>query len=67
VFPSAVVLACACMHVLERAIRRHLPAVRGFVVRSSWGPALEGAALGAIVMLALVMSGAGAEFIYFQF
>jgi D-alanyl-lipoteichoic acid acyltransferase DltB (MBOAT superfamily) len=67
VLPSAVVLACVCMHVLERTMRGRLPAARGFVVRSAWGPALEGAVLGAIVMLALVMSGAGAEFIYFQF
>jgi hypothetical protein len=29
--------------------------------------AVEGAALGVILMAAVVMSGAGAEFIYFQF
>jgi hypothetical protein len=67
VLPTMVVVVCAGMHVLERSLHGQLSAMRAFVARSGWGPALEGAALGAIVMAAVVMSGAGAEFIYFQF
>jgi hypothetical protein len=37
------------------------------VSTAAWGPAFEGAALGAIVSAAWVASGAGAEFIYFRF
>jgi hypothetical protein len=34
---------------------------------SEWGPWLEGALLGALACTALLASGAGVEFIYFQF
>jgi D-alanyl-lipoteichoic acid acyltransferase DltB (MBOAT superfamily) len=67
VLPTLVVAVCGALHVLERGIRTRLPELQSFVARSGWGPALEGAALGAILMAAVVMSGAGAEFIYFQF
>jgi D-alanyl-lipoteichoic acid acyltransferase DltB (MBOAT superfamily) len=67
VFPSLVVLGCAALHLAERKLRAHLPALHARVASAAWGPILEGAALGAIVSAALVASGAGAEFIYFQF
>jgi alginate O-acetyltransferase complex protein AlgI len=67
VLPTVLVAVCAGMHVLERSLHGQLSTMRAFVAHSGWGPALEGAALGAIVMAAVVMSGAGAEFIYFQF
>jgi hypothetical protein len=41
--------------------------MRARVATAAWGPLLEGAALGAIASMSVVCSGAGAEFIYFQF
>ncbi|HET6337434.1 MAG TPA: MBOAT family protein [Polyangiales bacterium] len=68
VLPTVVVLVCAGLHVLERSVHGWLSALQALVARNAWwGPAIEGAALGAILMAAVVMSGAGAEFIYFQF
>jgi alginate O-acetyltransferase complex protein AlgI len=65
--PAAVVLACAALHGAERALHGRLPVWQRRVAQSAWGPALEGAALGVVLSSAIVASGAGAEFIYFQF
>jgi D-alanyl-lipoteichoic acid acyltransferase DltB (MBOAT superfamily) len=65
--PLAVVLLCSVLHVAERAIRARLPSLHARVTTAVWGPAFEGAALGAIVSSAWIASGAGAEFIYFRF
>jgi alginate O-acetyltransferase complex protein AlgI len=67
VLPTAVVAVCAGLHVLERNMHGWLAAFLSWLARNACGPAVEGAALGAILMAALVMSGAGVEFIYFQF
>jgi D-alanyl-lipoteichoic acid acyltransferase DltB (MBOAT superfamily) len=67
VLPCAVVIACAGLHAAERAMHGRLPHWRNRVAQSLWGPAFEGAALGVVLMAAVVVSGAGAEFIYFQF
>jgi D-alanyl-lipoteichoic acid acyltransferase DltB (MBOAT superfamily) len=67
VLPCAVVIACAGLHVAERAMHGRLPRWQNRVAQSLWGPAFEGAALGVVLMAAVVVSGAGAEFIYFQF
>jgi D-alanyl-lipoteichoic acid acyltransferase DltB (MBOAT superfamily) len=67
VLPCAVVIACAGLHVAERAMHGQLPRWQNRVTQSLWGPAFEGAALGVVLMAAVVVSGAGAEFIYFQF
>jgi hypothetical protein len=61
------VIACAGLHVAERAMHGRLPRWQNRVTQSLWGPAFEGAALGVVLMAAVVVSGAGAEFIYFQF
>jgi D-alanyl-lipoteichoic acid acyltransferase DltB (MBOAT superfamily) len=62
-----IVLCCAVLHGFERWIHAHLPELRARVGTAFWGPAAEGAAIGAIMTTAFVCSGAGAEFIYFQF
>jgi D-alanyl-lipoteichoic acid acyltransferase DltB (MBOAT superfamily) len=61
-----IVALCCTLQVCERAIRLHLSTVRT-ALGSTWGTAIEGALFGAIVGLAIVVSGAGGEFIYFQF
>jgi alginate O-acetyltransferase complex protein AlgI len=67
VFQTLVVLGCAVLHVLERVLRERLPALQTALREQSWGPLLQGAALGVIVGLAITVSSAGGEFIYFQF
>jgi D-alanyl-lipoteichoic acid acyltransferase DltB (MBOAT superfamily) len=62
----ATVLSCALLHPLERLARTRLPEIRR-ALAGGWGGFAEGAALGAILALALAVSGSGAEFIYFQF
>ena len=67
VLQTAVVLLCAGLHVAERTIRTHLPQIQSALARPWWGAAVEGAAFGVVVGLAIAVSGAGGEFIYFQF
>jgi D-alanyl-lipoteichoic acid acyltransferase DltB (MBOAT superfamily) len=67
VLPAVVVAISAALHLAERGLHARLPRLRDRVATSAWGPALEGAALGAILSASIVCSGAGAEFIYFQF
>jgi len=64
---TCVVLFCAALHVLERFARRGLPQLQRRLAEPWWGAAVEGTALGVIVGLAIAVSGAGGEFIYFQF
>lgn len=65
--PLAIVLFAGALHVLERFLRERLPRVHARIAEAGWGAALEGGLLGAIVMAAILASGAGVEFIYFQF
>jgi D-alanyl-lipoteichoic acid acyltransferase DltB (MBOAT superfamily) len=67
VLQSGVVLLCAGLHLVERYIRIHIAEVQREVAAASWGPPLEGVALGAVIGLALAVAGAGGQFIYFQF
>jgi len=63
----AIVLFCVALHFVERSVRRRLPRLRQALDERWWGGALEGAALGTIVGLAVMLSGVGGDFIYFQF
>jgi D-alanyl-lipoteichoic acid acyltransferase DltB (MBOAT superfamily) len=67
VMQCGILLLCVASHGLERFLRPRLPALHAACARSGAGPALEGLALGALLALALMVSGAGGEFIYFQF
>ena len=62
----AIVLVCGSLHFLERVTRTHLPRIREILLRP-WGAWVEGAAIGLIAAVSLVLGGAGGEFIYFQF
>lgn len=66
-FQTLIVAFCILLHVAERLVRARLPAIQQRLATPWWGAALEGTALGAIVGLAIAVSGAGGEFIYFQF
>ena len=65
--PSAVVVSCAALHLAERKLRTGLPALHARIENAAWGLALEGGVLGAVLTLSILASGAGVEFIYFQF
>ena len=67
VLQSAIVLGCCGLHLAERWVRPRLPALQAGVGRMALGPVLEGVVLGAVAAGAVLASGAGAEFIYFQF
>jgi alginate O-acetyltransferase complex protein AlgI len=67
VVPTLVVAASAGLHLAERKLHARLPRMRALVATASWGPLVEGAALGVLLATAVVCSGGGAEFIYFQF
>ena len=62
-----IVALCVGLHLAERFIRVRLPAIRERMAQSPWADAWEGAVLGAIFALAVVVSGVGGDFIYFQF
>jgi D-alanyl-lipoteichoic acid acyltransferase DltB (MBOAT superfamily) len=62
----ATVLLCAALHPLERVARERLPDLQR-ALGGAWGGLLEGFVLGAILALALAVSGSGGEFIYFRF
>ena len=62
-----IVLLCACLHWLERYLRLRLPALREALAKNLFGSALEGALAGALIGLSVMTSGAGGDFIYFQF
>jgi len=64
---TAVVVLSAALHPLERYVRAHQARIMEVFGRTGWGSLAEGAAVGAVVALALAASGSGGEFIYFQF
>jgi hypothetical protein len=55
------------LHVAERRLRTRLPAIHARIGAAAWGLALEGGLFGALLTASLLASGAGVEFIYFQF
>jgi alginate O-acetyltransferase complex protein AlgI len=65
--PLAIVVLCGMLHVFERWGRQRLPVFHAKLAASWWGPAFEGAFLGSALSMAVLASGAGAQFIYFQF
>ena len=67
VLQTLIVLLCIGLHVLERVVRLHLPEIQRWLAGVWYGAAIEGAALGTTLALALAFAGAGGEFIYFQF
>jgi alginate O-acetyltransferase complex protein AlgI len=64
---AATVAVCAMLHVAERAVRVRLPRIQSRFAESVWGPYVEAIILGSLVAMAITVSGAGGEFIYFQF
>ncbi len=67
VLPTAVIVLCVVSHGAERWLRVRLPSIHARLGAATWGPALEGGLLGAVLTASLLASGAGVEFIYFQF
>ncbi len=62
-----IVLVCVALHPLERWARLRAPSLRAATSRHWTGALLEGALLGALLGAAAMTSGAGGDFIYFQF
>ena len=67
VMQTTIVTLCIALHPIERRIRLALPGIHQSLATHTFGPLLEGLALGGIVAMALAASGSGGEFIYFQF
>ncbi len=67
VFQTGVVVLCVVLHFVERALRLRAPAMRARLDRWPAGGALEGLAFGLVLGVAIMVAGAGGEFIYFQF
>ena len=64
---AASVLAVAALHVAERFVRTRSGALQGWFGARPGRAYLEACAVGALAGLAILASGAGGEFIYFQF
>ncbi|HEX4340233.1 MAG TPA: MBOAT family O-acyltransferase [Polyangiaceae bacterium] len=67
ILPAAIVALSVASHAAERWLRNRLPAIHERIGAAAWGPAFEGGLLGAVLTASLLASGAGVEFIYFQF
>ena len=63
----AVLALCVGLHFAERSLRLHAPAIRSRLGDHWWGSLAEGAVLGAILGLAIMVGGVGGDFLYFQF
>jgi D-alanyl-lipoteichoic acid acyltransferase DltB (MBOAT superfamily) len=66
-FQTAIVVVCYLLHIAERQLRLRMPELRARARNSYWATAAEGALAGVLVGTAWAVSGAGGEFIYFQF
>ncbi len=64
---TAIVALCVGSHFFERWFRRHVAALQQAAGSNWWGPVAEGALAGLLIGAAYALSGAGGEFIYFQF
>ena len=62
-----IIGGCISSHLLERYLRPRLAALQARCASSLVGVMLEGALLGTVLAVAILVSGAGGEFIYFQF
>jgi alginate O-acetyltransferase complex protein AlgI len=62
-----IVGGCIASHIVERMLRPRLAALQERCASSLIGVMLEGAMLGILLAAAILVSGAGGEFIYFQF
>jgi alginate O-acetyltransferase complex protein AlgI len=67
VMQTAIVLLCLASHVAEGYLRPRLPKLQVWCAGSLAGVALEGGLIGLILAIAIIVAGAGGEFIYFQF
>ncbi len=67
VMQTAILLLCMASHVAEGYLRPRLPQLQAWCGRSLAGIGAEGAVMGLILALAIIVAGAGGEFIYFQF
>jgi D-alanyl-lipoteichoic acid acyltransferase DltB (MBOAT superfamily) len=67
VLQTTIVVLCVALHVLERAARLHAPALRERMGAGPLPALAEGVVFGLVVGTAIMVSGAGGEFIYFQF
>jgi len=64
---TAIVILCCVLHFAERWVREHMPQLRARA-REAYLPTLfEGAVAGLLIGICWAVSGAGGEFIYFQF
>ncbi len=66
VWPALAVALAAILHLAERALRLRFDRLRASFDNVP-GAAAEGLAFGAVLALVVALSGAGGEFIYFQF
>jgi len=64
---TAIVVLCYALHIAERSLRLRLPELRARARSSYLGTVTEGAVAGLLIGTAWAVSGAGGEFIYFQF
>jgi len=67
VLETGVVVLCALLHGAERWVRLRAPMLQQGLARRWWGVYAEAAAFGLVAGAAILASGAGGEFIYFQF
>jgi alginate O-acetyltransferase complex protein AlgI len=62
-----IVALCAGLHGLERWARPRAPELQRFFAERSWGAFAEATIFGLLAGAVILASGAGGEFIYFQF
>ena len=67
VLEAGVIVLCALLHVAERGWRVHGDAIAQRLAGRVWRPYAEALVLGVLAGAAVLASGAGEEFIYFQF
>ncbi len=64
---TAIVVLCFLLHIAERWVRLHMPELRARARQGHLATLLEGALAGVLIGICWAVSGAGGEFIYFQF
>ena len=64
---TASVLVCAALHFVERWARPQSASLQGWFAARPGAAYLEAAAFGLLTGIAIMVAGAGGEFIYFQF
>lgn len=67
VMQMALIVLSAGLHLAERRLRMALPRIHASLATRAWGAPLEATAFGVVIGLAAACSGAGGEFVYFQF